>query len=170
MPDTTIAGTDATELRRALGCFVTGVTIMGTRTATGAPIGLTVNSFSSVSLSPPLVLWSLARSASSFDAFAECETFGVNVLAVDQVELSDRFAKSGGDKFAGLAFSSGIGDVPLLDGAVAHFACRTVARHPGGDHVILIGEVLACSRTDRAPLLYARGAYGAVGDRIARNA
>lgn len=168
MPDTTVGGVDTTELRRALGCFVTGVTIVATRKEDSAPIGLTVNSFSSVSLSPPLVLWSLARTAASFEAFAGCDAFSVNILADDQVELSDRFAKSGGDKFAGVPFLSGMGGVPLIDGAVAQFVCRTAARHPAGDHVILIGEVLACSRSDRAPLLYARGGYAAAGARISK--
>jgi 3-hydroxy-9,10-secoandrosta-1,3,5(10)-triene-9,17-dione monooxygenase reductase component len=154
---------DPAELRRALGSFVTGVTIVTTRQASDEPVGLTVNSFNSVSLSPPLVLWSLARSAISFETFMTSAHFVVNVLAADQIELSERFAKSGGDKFAGVRYREGMGGLPLLEGAAAHFTCRSAYRHGAGDHVIIIGEVLAHKHSEREPLVYARGRYVEIG-------
>lgn len=155
---------DPKALRKALGSFVTGVTVVTTRGVTGKLAGLTVNSFSSLSLSPPLVLWSLAFSSSSFDAFETCSYFAVNVLAEDQMHLAERFARSGGDKFHGVSTREGVAAVPLLDGAAASFSCRSAFRHEGGDHIILIGEVLAYEQTERAPLLYARGRYRRLGE------
>ena len=135
-----------------------------TRDAAGDFAGLTVNSFSSLSLSPPLVLWSLALSAASFEAFENCSYFMVNVLAEDQVDLAERFAQSGGDKFSGLLLRECPIGIPLLSGVAASFACRIAARHPGGDHIILVGEVLAYEQSERAPLLYARGRYRQLRD------
>ncbi len=160
----TDAAIDAKDLRRALGHFVTGVTVVTTRDAAGDFAGLTVNSFSSLSLSPPLVLWSLALSAASFEAFENCSYFMVNVLAEDQVHLAERFAQSGGDKFRGLLLRECTIGIPLLSGVAASFACRITARHPGGDHIILVGEVLAYEQSERAPLLYGRGRYRQLGD------
>ncbi len=152
------------DLRRALGNFVTGVTVVTTRNASGELAGLTVNSFSSLSLAPPLIMWSLALSSASFGAFKACTHFTVNVLAEDQRLVAERFARSGGDKFSGLAVRESIPGVPMLDGVAASFTCRTASRYPGGDHVILIGEVLTYQHSDRAPLLYAHGRYGRLGD------
>jgi flavin reductase (DIM6/NTAB) family NADH-FMN oxidoreductase RutF len=151
-------------LRKALGHFVTGVTVVTTRGVSGEFAGLTVNSFSSLSLSPPLVMWSIALSAASFEAFENCSHFIVNVLADDQIPLAERFAQSGGDKFNGLLTRESIAGLPLLDGVAASFACRVASRYPGGDHVILVGEVLAYERSERTPLLYARGRYCQLGD------
>jgi 3-hydroxy-9,10-secoandrosta-1,3,5(10)-triene-9,17-dione monooxygenase reductase component len=153
---------DTVQLRRALGSFVTGVTVVTTVTASGEPVGLTVNSFNAVSLSPPLVLWSLALSAASFGAFEHAPHFAVNVLAQDQRALAERFARTGSDKFTGIAWRAGNGGLPLLEGSVAHFVCRTAMRYPGGDHVILIGEVLEHEHSERAPLVYARGRYAQI--------
>ena len=114
---------DPALLRRALGSFVTGVTVVTTRNGGGKPIGLTVNSFNAVSLEPPLVLWSLSLRAASFDAFVQASHFAVNVLAADQAALSETFAKTGGDKFANVAWASGIEDMPLLEGVAASFTC-----------------------------------------------
>jgi 3-hydroxy-9,10-secoandrosta-1,3,5(10)-triene-9,17-dione monooxygenase reductase component len=150
---------DPKSLRRALGNFVTGVTVVTTRDATGELAGLTVNSFTSLSLSPPLVMWSISLSAASFTAFESCSHFIVNVLAEDQIDLAERFARSGGDKFSGVAWHEGDVAIPSLDNVAASFSCRATLRYPGGDHVILIGEVLSYHQTDRAPLLYARGRY-----------
>ncbi len=150
---------DTTQLRRALGAFVTGVTVVTTRNAAGEPVGLTVNSFNAVSLSPPLVLWSLSLRAASFEAFRHAGHFAVNVLAADQTALSERFAKTGGDKFAGIAWQSGSADMPLLEGTSASFTCRTATQHPGGDHLIFIGEVLSFQQHGRVPLAYANGRY-----------
>lgn len=110
------------------------------------------------------MLWSLALSAASFDAFKSCSHFVVNVLAENQIHLAERFAQSGGDKFKDLPWREGIAGVPLLDDVAASFACRIESRYPGGDHVILVGEVLAYEKSDRAPLLYARGRYGRLED------
>jgi len=169
VPDMTVAAVDTAHLRRALGMFATGVTIVATRAASGEPVGLTVNSFSSVSLAPPLVLWSLAHKAASYETFAACATFSVSVLAVDQWQLAERFARSGGDKFAGVAVRDGSAGMPLIEGAAAHFVCRVAARHPGGDHDILIGEVLACDHGDRRPLIYTRGQFNELGAPIDRS-
>jgi 3-hydroxy-9,10-secoandrosta-1,3,5(10)-triene-9,17-dione monooxygenase reductase component len=156
------ASIDPIQLRRALGSFVTGVTVVTTLTPSGEPVGLTVNSFNAVLLSPPLVLWSLALSAASFDVFDSASHFAVNVLAQDQRALSERFARTGGDKFGGVAWRKGIGGLPLLDGSAAHFACRTAMRYPGGDHVIPIGEVLAHEHSEHAPLVHARGRHAQI--------
>jgi flavin reductase (DIM6/NTAB) family NADH-FMN oxidoreductase RutF len=155
---------DAKDLRRALGNFVTGVTIVTTKDSSGELAGLTVNSFTSLSLSPPLILWNLALSAASYKAFESCSHFVVNVLAEDQMHLAERFAQSGGDKFSGVAWHESIAATPSLDDVAASFTCRAASRYPGGDHVILIGEVLAHQQSARAPLLYARGRYCRVND------
>src|SRR5215213_7611295 len=133
---------DARAFRNALGAFTTGVTIVTTRDSCGRDVGLTVNSFNSVSLEPPLVLWSLARSSASLAAFVEADYFAVHILGARQEALSNLFAQRGADKFAGIAMRRGHGGVPLLDGCAARFECRTAYRHEGGDHEIFVGEVL----------------------------
>lgn len=155
---------DPARLRRVLGSFVTGVTVVTTRNGNGSPVGLTVNSFNSVSLSPPLVLWSLSTHAVSYAAFVKSAYFAVNILSADQIKLSETFAKTSGDKFNGIAWRSGYADMPLLDGATAYFVCRNVHQYPGGDHTIFIGEVSACEQTDNDPLVYARGTYTRLAD------
>lgn len=154
---------DGKELRRALGSFVTGVTVVTCR-VDGEPVGLTVNSFNSVSLAPPLVLWSLSRTAASYEAFMRAPHFVVNVLAADQQALSDRFAQTGGNKFGDLRYAQGIDDIPILENVAAHFVCRKEACHPGGDHVIFLGTVLDYAHSTREPLVYARGRYMRVRD------
>lgn len=144
--------------RRCLGEYGTGVTVI-TTTVDGEHFGMTSNSFASVSLDPPLVLWSIRRESTSFAAFEACEHFAVNILSETQVDLSQRFAKSGPDKFAGVDWHAGLGGAPLLDGVVASFQCRAHAAYEGGDHLILIGEVLACERQARQPLLFSKGRY-----------
>lgn len=154
---------DSESFRRALGSFTTGVTVVTTYDqASGADVGLTANSFNSVSLDPPLVLWSLARSALSLDAFVNAEYFAVHVLAVDQEELSGRFARRGEDKFAGLNLERGPGNIPLLDRFAARFVCRKAFQYEGGDHEIFVGEVVAFDHTDSAPLVFHGGQYGMV--------
>ena len=150
---------DAAEFRMALGSFATGVTIITTRAADGTPMGLTANSFNSVSLSPPLVLWSLANTSMSLAAFRAAPYWAVHVLATDQEELSARFARRGESKFAGLDIESGVGEVPLLKGCSARFQCRTAFQYEGGDHVIFLGEVLAFDRNEAAPLVFHGGRY-----------
>lgn len=152
----------ALRLREALGNFVTGVTVITTRRG-GELHGLTANSFSSVSLDPPLVLFSLARAADCFDAFECTEAFAVNVLRSDQEELSSRFATKDVDKWTGVGWRPGTGGCPLLDGAVATFECRVAARHEGGDHVIYVGEVVGFDHLpDARPLAFFRGRYARV--------
>lgn len=153
------AAIDAREFRNALGAFTTGVTIVTTRDAAGRDVGLTVNSFNSVSLEPPLVLWSLARSSASLAAFVEAPYFAVHILGARQEALSNLFARRGADKFAGLELARGHGDVPLLDGCAARFECRTAYRHEGGDHEIFVGEVLSFEHFDQAPLVFQKGGY-----------
>lgn len=150
---------DAKELRRVLGSFVTGVTVVTTVDAEGRTWGLTANSFSSVSLDPPLVLWSQATRAPSHPAFAAAERFAINILAEDQIDLSNRFATSGIDKFDGVEIDAGVGGVPLLRGCSAWLECTVASRLPGGDHVIFVGEVQSIRRNDRRPLVFGSGQY-----------
>ena len=151
---------DPKSFRKALGSFTTGVTVVTTRGADGRDTGLTANSFNSVSLDPPLVLWSLDRISSSAAAFMTAEHFAVHILASDQENLSNQFARSGVDRFAGLAPARGLGDVPLIDGCSARFECRALYRYEGGDHVIFVGEVLSFESFSRSPLVFHGGNYG----------
>ena len=160
------APTDSKAFRAALGTFTTGVTIVTTQHE-GVDVGLTANSFNSVSLDPPMVLWSLARTSGSLAAFLGAEHFAVHVLAADQEPLSNRFATRSADRFAGLAVDRGRGGVPLLAGCAARFQCRTAFRHDGGDHEIFIGEVLDFEHSERTPLVYHAGRYGVVMKRSA---
>lgn len=156
---------DPKAFRAALGSFATGVTVITTRAADGTPVGLTANSFNSVSLDPPMVLWSLAKKSHSLAVFSQCSHWAVHVLAADQEDLSGRFARSGTDKFSGLAVSDGIGGVPLLAGCAARFQCQSTFQHEGGDHLIFVGEVTAFDRTDRAPLVFHAGRYAMAAQR-----
>ena len=147
------------QFRAALGSFATGVTIVTTRNRAGEDIGLTANSFNSVSLDPPMVLWSLARKSLSLPAFLESGYFAVHVLAASQEDLSVTFATRGADKFAGLALGRGAGDIPLIPGCSALFQCKTAFNYEGGDHVILVGEVQEFEHFERAPLVFHSGRY-----------
>lgn len=145
--------------RDALGSFATGVTIVTTRGSDGQDIGLTANSFNSVSLDPPMVLWSLAKNSMSLPAFQQAPYFAVHILAADQEHLSNRFAKRGEDKFSGLAIDRATSDVPLLPGCSARFLCRTAFRYEGGDHEIFVGEVITFEHFERPPLVFQGGRY-----------
>ena len=148
------------EFRTALGMFATGVTIVTARTAEGDLVGLTANSFNSVSLSPPLVLWSLSRAAASMPAFSTGSHYAINILAADQKELALRFAAKGVDRFADVEFIEGVGGAPLLAGAAASFECFNRSRYEEGDHVIFVGEVERCThRAEASPLLYHGGKF-----------
>ena len=148
------------EFRSALAMFATGVTIVTARTATGELIGLTANSFNSVSLDPPLVLWSLARAAGSLPAFSAGSHYAINILAADQKALAERFAARGADRWAGVDFSEGAAGSPLLDGAAATFECFNRSRYEEGDHVIFVGEVERCGhRSGASPLLFHGGRF-----------
>lgn len=150
---------DPKALRNALGTFTTGVTIITTRDGEGHAVGLTANSFNSVSLDPPLVLWSLAKTAMSVPAFTESTHWNVHVLAAEQQSLSNRFASKGEDKFAGLELDNGVSDAPLIKQCTARFQCRTAFTHDGGDHIIFIGEVIAFDQQDLPPLAFQSGQY-----------
>lgn len=150
---------DPRAFRGALGSFATGVTIVTTRDAEGHDVGLTANSFNSVSINPPMVLWSLAKSSLSLGAFTHAEFFAVHILAADQEPLSNLFAKRGADKFAGLELERVQGGVPLLAGCAARFLCRAAFRYEGGDHEIIVGEVLTFEHFDRLPLVFQGGRY-----------
>ncbi|MBI4754113.1 MAG: flavin reductase family protein [Betaproteobacteria bacterium] len=150
---------DARALRDALGGFATGVTVITTCGDDGRPVGLTVSSFNSVSLDPPLVLWSLSLHSPNLAAFRRCSHYAVNVLAAEQEGLSAHFAASGIDRFGGMEVQPGLGGAPLLPGCCAWFECRNEARHAGGDHIIFVGRVERFAREDRAPLLFHGGRY-----------
>jgi len=149
---------DATTLRGAFGRFATGLTVV-TAASEDGPVGITANSFSSVSLDPPLVLWSIARSSRRFDAFAGARFQAIHILGAGQIDLSRRFFRDGRD-FAGLDTAPGLGGVPLIRGALALLECEIVSRMDCGDHLVLIGHVRAMETSDGEPLVFAAGRYG----------
>ncbi|MEM8570547.1 MAG: flavin reductase family protein [Pseudomonadota bacterium] len=149
---------DQRQFRDALAQFATGVTII-TAAGRDGPVGMTVNSFSSVSLDPPLILWSIAKDSDRFSAFEQSPYFCVHVLRAEDEALAMRFAANGID-FSGLAFGLGSGDIPLLAGFAARFECRVAARHEGGDHVILVGEVERIDHEKAQPLVFHGGRFG----------
>ncbi len=150
---------DPQAFRAALGTFTTGVTIITSCGEDGVPVGITANSFNSVSLDPPMVLWSLAKNARSLPAFSNGQHWNVHVLSHEQEELSGRFARQGEDKFAEIELDTGISNAPLLQACTARFQCRTAFQYEGGDHVIFVGEVLAFDHTDKSPLAFQSGQY-----------
>lgn len=148
------------EFRKALAQFATGVTIVTTTAADGSPVGLTVNSFTSVSLEPPLVLWCLSLDAACLDAFRNCERYLIHVLAADRLELATRFASKRGDRFGSVAWRATDGGLPFVENcAVAWFECGNRAQHEGGDHVILVGRVEAFSVIGGQSLVFHNGRY-----------
>ena len=155
---------DPKELRRLMGQFATGVTIITTRDVEGRPYGLTANAFTSLSLEPPLVLICIDRKAETFSHFYASRYFVVNVLTEEQQELSSRFAKSGGFKFEGIAYeTNGVG-VPVLDGTLAHMECALIETHEAGDHVIHVGEVENFAVRGGRPLMFFQGRYRQLAD------
>ena len=150
---------DPRDFRSALGTFATGVAIVTIVARDNTPIGLTCNSFSSVSLSPPLVLWSLSLRSPNLSNFLQAPHFAVNILAADQIALARRFAQSIANKFEGVAYRTGIAGTPLLENTTAHLECRNETRYYSGDHVIFIGHVLRYRWRDCVPLLFCRGRY-----------
>jgi len=148
------------EFRAALGSFATGVTVVTALDANGLPIGLTANSFNSVSLSPPLVLWSLSRRAGSMPAFSSGSHYAINILAAEQHALAVRFASKDIDRFAGVAFRKGASGAPVLEGSAAVFECFNRSQYEEGDHIIFVGEVEHCERREGAsPLIFHGGRY-----------
>ncbi len=148
------------EFRDALGMFATGVTIVTARAADGTRVGLTANSFNSVSLDPPLVLWSLSLGAASMPALSAGSHYAINILAAHQKALAERFATKDIDRWADVEFTEGVGGAPVLVGAAASFECFNRSRYDEGDHVIFVGEVERCRHNAGAsPLLYHGGRF-----------
>jgi flavin reductase (DIM6/NTAB) family NADH-FMN oxidoreductase RutF len=148
------------DFRASLGQFATGVTIVTACDADGRLVGLTANSFNSVSLSPPLVLWSLARQSTSMPGFLSAQHYAINVLAADQRPLAERFARKGIDRFDGAPWRPGLTGAPVMDGAVAVFECTHRSQHDEGDHIIFVGQVLHCRRRVGAkPLVFHGGRF-----------
>ena len=146
------------QFRTALGAFATGVTVITALSREGRPFGVTVNSFASLSLDPPLVLWSLASHSTSFTAFTEVRRFAIHVLCEGQEDLGRQFARSGIDRFNGLVLDKGIDGTPLLPSVAAVFECRNLYRYWGGDHAIFIGRVDRFEHwPDRKPLVFHEG-------------
>lgn len=153
---------DPRALRQLFGCFATGVTVVTANDAAGRPRGMTANSFTSVSLAPPLVLICVAAGAPIWPVFAAAPSFAVNVLTTAQRELSQRFARPADDKFAGVDWRQGRLGVPLIDEAAAHLECRRVREIEAGDHMILLGEVVHFGHRQALPLIFHRGGYAAL--------
>ena len=151
---------DTKDFRNALGQFPTGVTVITTNTLDNEPIGVTASSFNSVSVDPPLVLWSVAKNAYSAEIFQKAEHFAVNILEKTQTDISNTCARQGEDKFANINCNEGLGKSPIIVGAAAHFECKTWSIYEGGDHYIVVGEVLnyAYDKTKK-PLVFAQGNY-----------
>lgn len=154
---------DTRAFRDCCGRFATGVTVITTRAPDGRPVGMVANSFSSVSLEPALVLWSIGLGAPSLSAFRAHSGFAINVMGVEDQALTMQFARPSDDKFAGVDWYNGYAGVPVLDRALAVFECRTVNRMAGGDHEIFLGEVQAFAEREGEPLLFHRGQFRALG-------
>lgn len=150
---------DRRELRRTLACFPTGVTVVTAIAPNGEYIGLTVNSFNSLSLDPPLVLWSLTSGSRWLSAFQQATHFAINILAEEQVDISRLFSSKAPRKFAGLELKPGIGGAPLIAGCAAYLECRSHSQQRGGDHILFIGEVIRHRGSSRRPLIFMHGHY-----------
>lgn len=155
---------DARRLRRAFGAYGTGVAVVGAVSAHGALVGMTVNSFSSISLSPPLVMFCPSKSLAGYEAYKHANYFSVSILREDQLATAERFARPGPDKWGGVDCQLTENGVPMLSVALAGFECRSYARHEAGDHLIVLGEVLRCRADDTAadPLLFYASRYVAM--------
>jgi flavin reductase (DIM6/NTAB) family NADH-FMN oxidoreductase RutF len=151
---------DPRDFRNALGTFATGVAIITAAAPDRKPYGITCNSFASVSLNPPLVLWSLGMFSQGLSIFQNASHFAVNVLGVSQRALAKQFATFSEDRFAGVEWAPGLGNAPVLANSVANFQCRAANRYYGGDHIIFLGAVEAYAYSGQEPLLFARGGYG----------
>lgn len=157
--ETDMPGIDSREFRDALGRFATGVAVVTTCAPDRSPVGITVNSFTSVSLEPPLVLFCIDRSALSCAVFESASHFAVNILTACQRALSDRFAATSNDKWTGVAYHVGSDGCPLLSDTLGQMVCKSHAVYDGGDHAIVVGEVLSAAASRGDPLLYYRGSY-----------
>lgn len=153
---------DPRDFRNVLGAFPTGVTVITAKDDEDKRYGVTANSFNSVSLDPPLILWSIGKTSTSYDAFMAAEFWNVHILAADQEAISNNFAKSGGDKYADIDYQDGIEGAPLIAGCAAVMQCKTEYQYEGGDHIILVGRVLDYQYDDKESLVFSRGRYAAL--------
>jgi flavin reductase (DIM6/NTAB) family NADH-FMN oxidoreductase RutF len=151
------------DYRDAMGRFATGVAIVTATNANGEPAGATINTITSVSMRPPLLLWCLATSAPSFSVFRDAGEFAVNILPSHAGTLCRQFSHSGGDKFRGISYTMQPDGLPLLDDALAHIICSKWRRYPGGDHEIFVGQILRLEVRDDEPLIFYRGQLNALG-------
>lgn len=161
---TTQAQIDPKAFRRALGNFATGVTIVTARAQDGTVVGVTASSFNSLSMDPPLILWSSIKDTRSCEVFEDASHFAVNILAADQMDMSNHFARQQMDKFSGVEWEQGIGGAPIFPNCAGRFQCETYAKLDGGDHWIFVGRVLAFDDFGRPPLCFHRGSYAMVFD------
>jgi len=153
------------EFRDTLGTFATGVTVLTTLAADGQPIGVTISSFNSVSLDPPLILWSLSLSSPNIEAFQNASHYSVNILAADQQALSNRFASPRNDRFADIPTQPGLSGIPLIEGCCAWFECSNEAHYPGGDHLIFVGRVERFAQgAAKSPLVFHNARYRQLDD------
>ena len=160
---------DKRDLRTALGSFGTGVTVVTSGNFQSRLVGVTANSFSSVSLEPPIVLWSLVSSSPSLEVFDATGRFVINVLALEQMNLSKQFSKTLEDKFAGVEYTEGLGGLPVIQNCVATFECKTIQRTVVGDHVLFLGQVENYIYENRTPLLFCQGNYMQVAEALLSN-
>lgn len=154
---------DTRDLRNAFGSFMTGVTVVTAVSESGEKVGFTANSFTSVSVDPPLLLVCPSNNLSSFDIFNNCKHFTVNILAEDQQDISNTFASAKGDRFEGISWHSDENGCPIIDGTVAHFSCSTYNNIPAGDHILLVGQVNNFTANEKLGLGYAKGGYFSLG-------
>jgi flavin reductase (DIM6/NTAB) family NADH-FMN oxidoreductase RutF len=160
---------DKRDLRTALGSFGTGVTVVTSGNFQSRLVGVTANSFSSVSLEPHIVLWSLVSSSPSLEVFDATGRFVINVLALEQMNLSKQFSKTLEDKFAGVEYTEGLGDLPVIQNCVATFECKTIQRTVVGDHVLFLGQVENYVYENKTPLLFCQGKYMQVAEALLSN-
>ncbi|PCJ31465.1 MAG: nitrilotriacetate monooxygenase [Alphaproteobacteria bacterium] len=153
---------DIGELRKALRSYATGIAVVTTVDITGKPAGMTINSFASVSLSPPLVLWSIDRKSDLFETFAQASHYAIHILRQDQEDVSNNFATDKNDKFTRQAYEAGLSNLPLLPDYITRFQCAIEHRYDGGDHIILIGRILDMQHKPAEPLLFHDGQYKTV--------
>ena len=153
---------DSVAFRQALGQFATGVCVVTVNDANLGPMATTVNSFSSVSLDPALVLWSIQNSSDHLAVYTECQHFGISLLSSEQGAFSSQYAQRGGHSAQAERFTTGPQGEPKLIDALAHFTCAAYAVHPGGDHQIIVGEVLQFESREAAPLIFYSGGYRAL--------
>ncbi len=154
---------DVVEFRKALSQFATGVTVVTTLNMSGEPVGMTATSFNSVSLTPPVVLWSISKEASQYDVFCSAEHFAIHVLAAGQGALSAQFSRKSIDRFSSISYRTGLNAIPILPDYAACFQCSIAHRYDGGDHTILVGRVDEFERRNHAPLLFHGGGYAQIG-------